>query len=69
MAVPASIRYTVCFTVVYITGGFFFFQVKFMQTRKGAKPLLPTQTDSMMDTSSRMYDVDFIDFSSPMKII
>jgi solute carrier family 35 protein E1 len=43
--------------------------VKFMQTRKGAKPLLPTQTDSMMDTSSRMYDVDFIDFSSPMKII
>ena len=44
------------------------FQVKFKQTKKAAEPLLPTQTNSL-DTSSKVYDVDFTDFSSPLKII
>ena len=30
--------------------------------------MLPTHT-AALDSSSKMYDVDFTDFSSPMKII
>ena len=46
-------------------------QVKYDQTKRGKEPVLPTQHlhTSDLHNNSKMYDVDFTDYSSPMRII
>lgn len=59
--------YNVCGMLLAVAGVALYNRVKYSQTKRGAQPLLPTHRD--IDTSSKTYDVDFTDFTSPMKII
>jgi solute carrier family 35 protein E1 len=61
--------YNVCGMSIAMSGVGLYNLVKYRQTKRSDRSLLPTQYKGLDTSSSMLYDVDFTDYNSPMKLI